>query len=177
MSSDKELKIRAVIILDVIGRPPEHLIKSLEKIIEEIDKEKGITIKAKEIKKPVLMKDQKEFYTTFAEIELEMEEILHLAVLLFKYMPAHVEIISPEVLALTNNGWNEILNELTRRLHGYDEIARVMQIEKQMLMRKIQELGGKVPEQMPLSPKPVPEQKSQKKTKSTKSKSKKPNQK
>ena len=117
-------------ILDVIGRPPEHLIESLKKIIEEIDKEKGVDVKSKEIKKPTLMKDQKEFYTTFAEIEVDVEELLYLVILLFKYMPAHIEIISPELIALTNNGWNDILNELARRLHGYDEIARIMQMEK-----------------------------------------------
>lgn len=141
MSSDK-IKVNAVIILDIIGRPPEHLVESLEKIIEEMEKEKGITIKSKKIKEPMLMKEQKNFYTTFAEIEIEVEEILYLAVLMFKYMPAHIEIISPEIIALSNNGFNEILNELVRRLHGYDEVARMMQLEKQVLLKKIQELGG-----------------------------------
>ncbi len=170
MSSDKETKIRVMLILDVIGRPPEHLVKILEELINEIDKEQGVVVKSKEIKKPTFMKDQKDFYTTFAEIEIEIEEILYLALLLFKYMPAHVEIISPEIIALSNNGFNDILNELTRRLHGYDEIARMMQMEKQMLLNKIQELGGEIPAQMPLSPKPVPKEKSQTKKSKTKSK-------
>ena len=154
MSSDK-LKVSAIMILDIIGRPPEHLVESLEKIIEQMEKEKGVTLKSKKIKEPVLMKDQKDFYTTFAEIEIEVDEILYLAALMFKYMPAHIEIISPEILALSNNGFNDILNELIRRLHGYDEIARVMQIEKQILLKKIQELGGEIPEQvMPIQAPP-----------------------
>ena len=148
MNSIEETKgIRAVIILDVIGRPPEHLIETLEKMIDDIDKEDGVDVKRKEIKKPTLMKDQKEFYTTFAEIEVEIEEILQLTRLIFKYMPAHIEIISPELIALTNNGWNEVLNELVRRLHGYDEIARITQLEKGMLQKKLQELTGQTPEQ------------------------------
>ena len=151
MSSDK-LKINAVMILDIIGRPPEHLIESLEKIIEEMGKEKGVIIKSKKIKEPTLMKEQKEFYTTFAEIEVEIEEILYLAILMFKYMPAHIEIISPEIIALSNNGFNEILNELIRRLHGYDEVARIMQVEKQILLKKIQELGGDLNKLFPQAP-------------------------
>lgn len=141
MNLDEETKgMIAVIVLEVIGRPPEHLIEILEKMIDDIDKEDGVNIRLKEIKKPTLMKDQKEFYTTFAEIEVEIEEILSLTRLIFKYMPSHIEIISPELIALTNNGWNDILNELVRRLHGYDEIARITKMEKNVLLKRVEEL-------------------------------------
>jgi len=170
MSSDKE-KISAVMILDIIGRPPEHLVESLEMIIKEMDKEQGVIVKSKQIKEPTLMKDQKDFYTTFAEIEVEVDEILYLFILMFKYMPAHIEIISPELIALPNHGFSEILNELTGRLHGYDEIARIMQIEKQILLKKIQELGGDLDKLFPQAqfPKP-PEEKPKKKSKPKKKK-------
>jgi len=172
MSSD-EVKVSAVMILDIIGRPPEHLVESLEKIIENMEKEKGVILKSKQIKEPTLMKDQKDFYTTFAEIEVEVDEILYLAILMFKYMPAHIEIISPELIALSNNGFNDILNELTRRLHGYDEIARIMQIEKQILLKKIQELGGEIPAQvMPLQTPPPQTQKNQENLEKPKAKKK-----
>ncbi len=172
MSSDK-LKVNAVIILDIIGRPPEHLVESLEMIIENIGKEKGVTIKSKQIKEPVLMKDQKNFYTTFAEIEVEVDEILYLTILMFKYMPAHIEIISPEIIALSNSGFNDILNELVRRLHGYDELARVMQVEKQVLLKKIQELGGDLNELFPQAQFLKPQVKLQKKETKKKTRKKK----
>jgi hypothetical protein len=87
-----------------------------------------------------LMKDQKDFYTSFAEIEVEAEEILYLAILMFKYMPANIEIISPQNISLANSGWNDILNELTRRLHGYEEVARVLQTEKNILENRLREV-------------------------------------
>ncbi len=140
MNSDEEKKgIRTVLIIEVIGRPPEHLMEILEKMTGEIGEEKGVNVIRKKIETPTLMKDQKEFYTTFAEIEVEVEEILDLTRLMFKYMPAHVEIISPESLALTNNGLNDILNELVQRLHGYDEIARIAKTEKDILEKKLKE--------------------------------------
>jgi len=141
MSSNENIK--AVLILDIIGRPPQYLVENLEKITEEIGKEKGVKVVSKEIKEPAVMKDNKEFYTTFGEIEVETEDILYLAILMFKYMPAHIEVISPETISLSNNGWGDILSELVRRLHSYDEVARIMQIEKQELLKKIQELSGK----------------------------------
>ncbi len=137
-----EGKVKAILILDIVGRPPEHLVDTLKKLAEEMEKEKGVTVISKQIKEPTLIKDQKEFYTTFAEIEIEIDEILKLALLMFKYMPAHIEILSPEILALSNNGFNDILNELVRRLHGYDEIARIMQIERHKLVNRIKELEG-----------------------------------
>lgn len=134
--------INAVMILEAIGKPPEHLTEALNNIVAEIEKEKGVTIIEKKINPPVEMKDNKNFYTTFAEVEVEVEEILHLAILMFKYMPAHIEIIYPEFIALTNNGWNDMFNELTRRLHGYDEVARVLQVEKNILEKKLRDLLG-----------------------------------
>ena len=139
---EKESKIKAVMVLDIIGRPPEHLVESLEEIIKNIENEKDVVVKSKNIKEPTFMKEHKEFYTTFAEVEIEVGNMLTLALILFKYMPAHFEIFEPEILALSNNGWNEILNELARRLHGYDEVARIMQAEKEILLKKIEELGG-----------------------------------
>lgn len=132
--------IKAELIIDVIGRPPEHLTETLQKIIDAIQKEKGVKLTRHKISEPQPMKDEPQFYTTFAEVEVEVENMLYLAVLIFKYMPANVDVISPEEISLTNNGWNEILNELVRRLHGYDEIARVLQIEKGLLENKLREI-------------------------------------
>ncbi|MBI2043415.1 hypothetical protein HYT25_03435 [Candidatus Pacearchaeota archaeon] len=144
MGSYEETKnIQAVMILEALGKPPEHLTETLNNLAKEIEKEKGVHVISKKINEPVEMKDKKDFYTNFLEIEVEVEEILHLAILLFKYMPAHIEIIYPEFIALTNNGWNDIFNELTRRLHGYDEIARIMQIEKNILEKKLREILSK----------------------------------
>ena len=137
MSLDETKNIKSTFIIEVAGKPPEHLTDSLKKIIEKLKEEKGISVKNHKINKPVLMKDQKDFYTNFAEIELEVEDVLTLLSLIFRFMPAHVEINYPENIRLTNDGLTIILNELTRRLHGYDEIARVIQIEKKILENKL----------------------------------------
>ena len=68
---------------------------------------------------------------------------------MFKYMPAHVEVVEPELIALTNNGWTDILSELTRRLHGYDEVARVIQIQNSQMQKKLEELLPKEKEGSP----------------------------
>jgi hypothetical protein len=145
MSSTSSMEtsgIRATLILEVIGRPPEHLTATLENMIKKIGDEDGVTIENQKINKPVLMKDHKDFYTTFAELEVVVENISILNVLMFKYMPAHMEIISPELIALSNNGWNDIFNETLRKLHGYDEVTRVLQVKHIKMQKRLNELEG-----------------------------------
>lgn len=143
MSLNETKKISAVFILEVVGRPPEHLTETLKNLIEKMKQEKDVNVKNSKIKEPVLMKDQKDFYTNFAEIEIEVESPLKLLVMVFGYMPAHLEITYPENIKLTNDGFGGILNELTRRLHGYDEVVRVIQMEKKILEKKLRALSEK----------------------------------
>jgi hypothetical protein len=139
MSSDNK-KVNAVFILEVIGHPPEYLTETLNDLIKKVREEKGVKVKDSKVNEPVLMKDQKDFYTSFAEIEIEAESILNIAIMMFKYMPAHIEILSPQNISLTNSDWDDILNELTRRLHGYEEITRLIQTEKSILEKKLKAL-------------------------------------
>ena len=142
----KTKRIKAVFILEIIGRPKEHLVQTLEKIVEAINQEKGVKVIEKKINEPVELENNKDFYTTFAEVEVEVEEILQIAMLMFEYMPANIEIIEPETIALSNNGLNEIFNELARRLHAYDEMARVLQIQTAKLQRDLKEHGFEIKE-------------------------------
>ena len=146
MSSTEIKKITSMFVLEVIGRPQEFLVETLNDLVKKIGEEKGVCIKETKINPPVLMKDQTDFFTSFAEIELETENVLYLAVLMFKYMPAYIEIISPQNISLTNNDLNDVFNELTRRMHGYDEIVRIMQTEKVILEKKLREELASHPE-------------------------------
>jgi hypothetical protein len=136
-------KIRASFVVEVLGKPPEHVTQTLKDLIKQIGEEEGVKVTGEDIKPPVLMKNQKDFYTTFAEIEAEAENIMRLVFIMFKYMPAHAEIISPQNFLLKNADFDDILNELTRRLHGYEELARILQTEKMILENKLREALGK----------------------------------
>ena len=140
MSSEN--KIKAIMILEILGKPAEHLKKTLEDITNKIDNEKNVQVTNKKIHEPTQAKDNKNFFTTFAEVEIGLKDVSLLTSLVFKYMPANVEIVEPETIALTNNGLGDVLSELTRKLHGYDEIARMLQNEKNILEKKLKELKG-----------------------------------
>jgi hypothetical protein len=141
MNEEKETKkVVASMILEAVGKPSEYLVETLENISQKISEEKGIKILNKKINKPIEFSENKNFFTTFAEIEVESEDVLYLILLIFKYMPSHIEVIEPEKISLTNNNWNDILNEVARRLHGYDDVARILQNEKVILENKLREI-------------------------------------
>ena len=149
MSGDNEKKFTAIMIVEVMGRPKEHLVKTLENISKEISEEKGVKLQSKKINEPSLVKDQEDLFTTFAELEVEVDEPIILSSLMFKYMPSHVEVVEPEKFVLTNVEYGDVLNELTRRLHRYEELVKVMQFQMESQSKpfpRIQTLDQKIQE-------------------------------
>jgi len=140
MSEEKKQKVQAALIIEVLGKPPEHLVETLKDMVQKIKEEKGVEVISDKINQASELKEKPGFYTNFAEIEVEVESMPYLSLLIFKYMPAHIEVISPEHITITNKDWGDVLNEITRRLHGYDEIARVIQYENQIMKQKLQQL-------------------------------------
>ncbi len=134
-----EEKIRILTIFEIIGRPKEHLNEVLEDLIKRINEEKGITVIEKKLNEPKEI-EGKNLYSNFAEVEIELDEVLFLLVLCFKYMPAHLEVISPDRVELKKEDLRDLVNELVRRLHGYDEVARVLQFQNNELKQELDKL-------------------------------------
>lgn len=145
--SSPDQKIRAIFMLEVMGRPPEHLKETLKEFIGKINGEKGVEVKTSEIHEPKELEDEKGFYTTFADIEVETDSLKEIMAITFRYMPSHIEVISPENLKVDNNYFNEIFNEITRRLHAYDQVARIVQNEKMVMEKQLKELAEKKKEE------------------------------
>ena len=133
--------IRAVLMLEAMGKPADYVKETLEKIAEEIGKQQEVRVLRKETAEPKPIKDSKELFSSFTEIEIETN-IVRFMGLLFNFMPAHVEIITPEELKIKNNDLNLFFNELMARLHKYDEIAKTVLMERQILEEKFRQ--GKI---------------------------------
>ena len=140
---DEDKKISAVIIFEALGKPQEHLVEFLKDIVKRLGEEKGVKVIRENTGEPILAKGQKELYTSFLELDLEFDRIGILTAILFKYMPAHVDISYPEKLIMSHGDWNEVSNEILRRLHAYDEMVRVMQIERAVLENKLKDVLSK----------------------------------
>jgi hypothetical protein len=133
-------KINVSFIIEILGRPKENVSESLNTIVVKIGAEKGISILNKTYHEPRPL-EKSDLFTAFAEVDAELDSFLEYIYLIFTYMPAHIEIISPEKLPLSNLEINEIGNNLVRRLHHYDAVAKTVVVERNMLAQKLKQIA------------------------------------
>jgi hypothetical protein len=146
-------KLQVQFVFEILGRPPEYLKEALNTLIVKLGSEKGVKIMNKTFHEPVQVKDANDLYTTFAEVELELDSLAMFFGILFAYMPAHVEIFSPEKLTLSNSELNEMGNKILMRLHDYDAITKKALADKDLFMKKLYEVAPHLFEKAQEAPK------------------------
>jgi hypothetical protein len=131
-------KVSAIRVLEAMGKPQEYLKEAVEMLVNKIKEEKAV--KVQNVKIADLKKLDSGLFSTFAEIELECDDVLVIMSLIFKYLPAHVEIIKPERFNLGNFDISSVFNELIMKLHKYDELAKILSVERNILAKQVLEL-------------------------------------
>jgi len=140
-------KIKALFIFEVMGKPPEHIIDSLEKLVLKLDEQKGIEIIRKEIHDAKKVEEENsDMHTSFAEVELFADDINLISLIVLNMLPAHIEILEPADHVFKNFELSSLLSDLTLKVHKYDEMAKVMMFERQNLLTKLKETEDKVRE-------------------------------
>lgn len=135
--------IRANLIIEVLGKPANYLEEALSLAVDALEKGKKAEILDKKIHKATLVKNAKEVFTAFAEVEILVQKVSALIEIIFDYMPSSVEIVEPSNLALKLEDANALLNDLATRLHQYDALIKKSRIELSILAQKIKELEEK----------------------------------
>ncbi len=125
--------VRARLIIEIMGRPPEHISRALQEIVDKMDNEKGASIKSSTVHKPVAVKDSKGMFTSFAEIEIEFDSIPTCFWMCFAYMPSNIEIMHPESFKVSNADLNSLIGNIVERLHKYDAIAKTLIAQRDAL--------------------------------------------
>ena len=123
------MKLTVRMVLEVLGTPKEHVEKTIKLIMERFREEeevKVISAKAYEAEKV------KAFWSTFCDLEFQIESVEKLINICFNYMPSSLEIVDPSELNIKVNQMNNILNDLMSKLHGYDMIIKDINARKQL---------------------------------------------
>jgi hypothetical protein len=140
-------KIRAKLIFEMLGKPPEFLKESLEEHVKSLETDK-IKVISKNIHEPNLLKndrdESKSLYSSFAEVELEIEDITILFGIIFRTLPSHIEILSPSELIIRNFDLSNIVSELAIKLHKYDEVTKVLMMERDNFARQLNAIRGNI---------------------------------
>jgi len=142
-------KITASFIIEILGRPSEHVKSSLEEIEKKLKELDGVVIiesvvhepKEMEIPKEVKKPEKgKELYTSFLDVEADFDNIEKLLTTCLTYMPSNVEISNPTEVGISNSQLSEIISGLMLRLHKYDEVTRKLLADRDIMINKIKEL-------------------------------------
>lgn len=117
----KEGWIRCIVVFELVGKPKEHIEKTIRLYIENIKKDTRIKIIQEEYAEVIEHEDG--MFSTFVETEMIIESLDVLNWLCVNFMPASIEIIEPSNLtfeARNLTGWfNDILSKLHEVSNNY----------------------------------------------------------
>jgi len=166
--------IRTLFIFEILGKPPEHIKLSLEKMIEELEKQEKMEVVRKVVHEPKLVEQkegdteegdssvsiksqetrlmegfihtdekkkliEQEIYSTFAEVEIVTEDVKLIMAIVFNMLPSHVEILEPSEFNFSNHEFSGIMSEITIRMHKYDEVTKYLMLERNELLKRLNE--------------------------------------
>jgi hypothetical protein len=132
-------EITALMIVEVAGRPKEYLKEALEKHISQLNNIKDAKLVSMKIAEPKMIDEEKDMYSCFAEVEVCVIGLQKLLDLVFDFMPSSVEIVDPVDLEINCQETTMFLNDLSGRLHKYDEVAKLAQLRIHQLSQALQQ--------------------------------------
>jgi len=125
-------------VVEVLGKPKEHVEESMKHYLEQLKDDKRFTImhqESAEIKK----QETQDLWAVFTELEVKTNQLENLTIFCLDYMPSLMEIVEPKQLAFTDIEFSQFLNDLQTKLHQIDLLAKHVKIENDYLKRN---LGG-----------------------------------
>ena len=126
----KHAHIRCRTIIEVLGKPKEHVERSIKDYVEHIRKDEDLVILNEEYSD---IKEQGKLWSQFVELELVIKGTSKLIAFCFDYMPSSLEVLKPEQLIMTNPELSSFLNDLQARLHNVDMAVKQLKAENDFL--------------------------------------------
>lgn len=132
--------IHAKMIMEIAGRPEEHVNNTLKEIGNKFEKEKlkiiSLTLhRAKDVGEGI--------FSGFAEADFLTAKMSTLFGFVYDYMPSSLEIVSPDNLTETTANISNILNDLIAKLHQYDNAFKNLYTKNLILNNKLASASGK----------------------------------
>jgi len=126
--------IRCRIIIEVLGKPKEHIEKALHEYVKKIKNDENLVVLAEDFSDAA---EQKGLYSIFVELEMIIKGVSNLVGFCFDYMPSSVEIIKPDHLSMTNLDISNIINDLQAKLHNVDMVTKQLRSENDLLKKNL----------------------------------------
>lgn len=135
MTEEKKELIRCRAILEVLGKPKEHVEETVKLLVEKVRENPEISILSE--KYAEMKQEGKTMFSTFVELEMIIKGITVLTGFCFDFMPSSIEIEKPEELVIKNRDISNIYNDLQAKLHNVDMVAKTLKAESDFLKRNL----------------------------------------
>ena len=126
--------IKAIVVIELMGSPKEHIESLMNEIVENLKKEKDVKVNSHKMSDTAEVKG---FWSSFAELEIEVKDIGKLVDISFDYMPSSVEILEPEKTEVDMKYMGDFINDLLARLHRYDMLIKNFYAENKLLKSRV----------------------------------------
>jgi len=131
---DKPHGIRFRTIIEMIGKPREHIEKTIRDYVETIREDSEYILLNEKFAETV---EHENLWSTFAELEIVCKDISKLVIFCFDYMPASIEILKPDNFSMEKHVITGFLNDLQARLHNVDMVVKKLRAENEILRKNM----------------------------------------
>jgi len=132
-------KIRAKLVIELLGSPKEHVDQTMRLVIDKLKKEEGVKLLKEATYAAEQNEEIKPMWSSFSDVDIETVSLKKLMDVCFDYLPSSVEIVSPEKVELSGVDYAYLLNELLAQLHHYAFTAKQLAAENVYLKGKEKE--------------------------------------
>ena len=131
---DEKSHIRCKAIIEVLGKPKEHVEDSIKDYIIHIKNDNELVILNEEFSE---VKEQNSMWSQFVEIDLVVKGFGKLIGFCFQYMPSSIEVVKPESVMLSDRNISDLFNDLQGKLHSVDMVVKQQKSENDFLKKNL----------------------------------------
>jgi len=121
-------------IIEIAGFPEKHVEETMQKVLDKLKAEKGINVIKKNLS---IVKQVKQLWCTFVELDLKIKDLQTLMGFCFDYMPTSVQIIEPEDFKTESKQMSNSINDLLAKLHNFQMFISNLNAENMLLKSKL----------------------------------------
>lgn len=130
----EQTHIRCKIIIEVLGKPKDHVEKSIRDYVEKIKKDSELIVMNADFSEA---EEKEKLFAIFVEIDMVVKGIQKLIGFCFDYMPSSIEITKPEEFIVKKSTVENFINDLQARLHNVDMVVKKQNNENTFLKKNL----------------------------------------
>lgn len=133
--------LRCKIIIEILGKPKEHVEKTIKEYVEKIKKDSGFIVLNTNF---AAAEEKDSLWATFVELDMVIKGLQNLIAFCFDYMPSSIEISKPDELIVQKSTVENMINDLQSRLHTVDMIVKKQKNENDFLRHNLNKAASNV---------------------------------